>query len=105
MKQKTETENCEAYKYFTDSEDLPLNAALDINRLVVGGPCSSKRCHLSSATPTNQQAVSVYDPVADAPDIGNAQYLALKASIQSAKGTSQPPSPPVSLRGSLWPVR
>nr|CDS22613.1 endothelin converting enzyme 1 [Echinococcus granulosus] len=99
MKQKTETENCEAYKYFTDSEDLPLNAALDINRLVVGGPCSSKRCHLSSATPTNQQAVSVYDPVADAPDIGNAQYLALKASIQSAKGTSQPPSPPVPFEG------
>lgn len=92
-------ESCDTYKYSTDSEELPLNATLDTNRLLVGGPCSSKRCHLSSVTSTNQQPGSAYDPVADAPDIDNAQHLALGAPVQSAKGTSQPLSPPAFFEG------
>ncbi|VDO09344.1 unnamed protein product [Rodentolepis nana] len=63
MKTEEDTASNEAYLYSSKCEVSPLNAALNIRRLLVGSPGSSGCNHLSSAPAANQNAeTSAYDP-------------------------------------------
>ncbi|VDD80380.1 unnamed protein product [Mesocestoides corti] len=68
-------------------EELLLNGALDTKRFLVGGRRSSRRNSLSSSLPTNQMLASTYDPVTDATDKPNAQYLAVEATARSVSSS------------------